>query len=73
MFKTIDPFCQSNIALVWRETLRVVGEWFSEIDSAVESEQIATVDLKDVTQVNPFSAPLTSINLLLHIQRSPSS
>ena len=67
MSQRVDPVHQANNALVWRETLRVVGEWFSEIDSAVRSEQSITVDLlKDVTQVNPFPAPLT-IHLLLPI------
>ena len=60
MLNIVHPVYQPNNALVWRETLRVVDEWFSEIDSAVKSEQTATVDLlKDITQVNPFSVPLT--------------
>jgi len=72
-FKTTDPIYQANNALVWRETFRVVDEWFSEVDSSVKLEQTATVDLlKDVTQVNPFSGSLI-IHLLLPIKRSPSS
>jgi len=67
------PFYQANNVLVWRETFRVVDEWFSEIDSALKLKQTATVDLlKDFTKVNPFSVPLT-IHLLLLINRSPSS
>ena len=67
------PFYQANNALVWRETFRVVDEWFSEIDSAVKLKQTATIDLlKDFTKVNPFSVPLT-IHLLLPIIRLPCS
>jgi len=63
--KRIDPVYQHNNALVWRETFRVVDEWFSEIDSAVKLNQTATVDLlKDVTQVNPVPVSPT-IHLLL--------
>ena len=73
MLDAADPVSQANNALVWRETCRIVDEWFSEIDSAVKLEQSATVDLlKDLTQVNPSSVPLT-IHLLSHIKRSPSS
>ena len=71
--QTIDPVYQPNNALVWRETRRVLDEWFSEIDHAAKPEQTVTVDLKrDFTIVNPFFVPLT-IQLLLSIKRSPSS
>jgi len=73
MFKIIDHVDQANNTLVWRETFRVVDEWFSEIDCAIKLKQTATVDLlKDITQVNPLSVSLT-FHLLLPINRSPFS
>ncbi|RDB30006.1 hypothetical protein Hypma_014135 [Hypsizygus marmoreus] len=48
-----SAFNETNNALVWRETIRVVDEWFAEIDEANATSQGGTpVDLlKDFTQV----------------------
>ena len=66
MLKTIDPVYQPNNALVWRSTLRVVGEWFSEIDNALKLDQTRTVDLlKDVPLVT-LLRPSYHPSLIIH-------
>jgi hypothetical protein len=45
---------KANNALVWADTMRVVSEWFKEIDAYpdVRSEGGQLIDiLKDITQV----------------------
>ncbi|KAG6831703.1 hypothetical protein H0H87_004358 [Tephrocybe sp. NHM501043] len=48
-----SAFNEANNAFVWRETIRVVDEWFEEIDNAKQNAPGETsVDLlKDLTQV----------------------
>ncbi|KAG5646335.1 hypothetical protein DXG03_003658 [Asterophora parasitica] len=48
-----SAFNETNNALVWRETIRVVGEWFAELgESKPNPERTFSVDLvKDLTQV----------------------
>jgi len=47
---------QANNAFVWSETIRVISEWFYQIDASQEKQQkVPTVDLvADLTQVSPL-------------------
>lgn len=68
-------FKQANNTLVWSETVRIVNEWISYLESEqpdVKNSTITIDVLPALTQVQPSTSRISAaINLIIHLPGNP--
>ncbi|EGO03674.1 hypothetical protein SERLA73DRAFT_101917 [Serpula lacrymans var. lacrymans S7.3] len=57
-------FSEANNALVWAETIRIMSDWFNQLDTAQRAEKSASNSLSSDLTVE-MVAPMTQITLLI--------